>query len=183
VPEWPRRVVAAGVAGCAASLRGDMDLNRRQFIEVASGAAVVLPLERQPAKSDKDDPLGVRRDFPAARDGLYLNSAYIAPVPTPAADAARVFAERKASKPIPLDEMLKKTDEVRGQFARLVGAEPDEIGFLYSTSGRREHRHVSARLEGRRQRRRGRTALQHVVRAVPASGGDAYCSFTQVVEM
>jgi selenocysteine lyase/cysteine desulfurase len=111
-----------------------MDLNRRQFIEVASGAAVVLPLERQPAKSDKDDPLGVRRDFPAARDGLYLNSAYIAPVPTPAADAARVFAERKASKPIPLDEMLKKTDEVRGQFARLVGAEPDEIGFLYSTS-------------------------------------------------
>jgi len=111
-----------------------MDLNRRQFIEVASGAAVLLPQERQPVKSDKDDPLGVRRDFPAARDGLYLNSAYIAPVPTPVADAAHVFAERKASKPIPLDEMLKKTDEVRWQFARLVGAEPDEIGFLYATS-------------------------------------------------
>ena len=111
-----------------------MELNRRQFIEVASGAAVLLPVERQPTEGDQDDPLGVRRDFPAARDGLYLNSAYIAPVPTAVADAGRLFAERKASKPIPLDEMLSKTDEVRMQFARLVGAGPDEIGFLYSTS-------------------------------------------------
>src|SRR6185295_9415923 len=80
------------------------------------------------------DALDVRRDFPAARDGLYLNSAYITPSPVVVADAARSFAERKASKPIPLDEMLKKTDEVRGQFARLVGAVPEEIGFLFATS-------------------------------------------------
>jgi selenocysteine lyase/cysteine desulfurase len=73
----------------------------------------------------------VRRDFPVVRDGTYLNSAYIAPVPVAVADAARVFAERKASKPIPLDEMLTKTDEVRRQFARLVGAEADEIRFLF----------------------------------------------------
>jgi selenocysteine lyase/cysteine desulfurase len=30
--------------------------------------------------------------------------------------------------------MLKKTDEVRGQFARLVSASHDEIGFLFATS-------------------------------------------------
>lgn len=111
-----------------------MDLNRREFIEVASGAAVFLPLEGQRSAADPGDPLGVRRDFPAARDGLYLNSAYIAPIPLPVADAARAFADRKASRPIRLDEMLKKTDEVRGQFARLVGAEPDEVGFLFATS-------------------------------------------------
>ena len=111
-----------------------MELNRRQFIEVASGAAALLPLEAQGPTRDQGDPLGVRRDFPVVRDGLYLNSAYIAPVPLPVVDAARVFAERKASKPIPLDEMLKKTDEVRRQFARLVGAEADEIGFLFATS-------------------------------------------------
>src|SRR3984893_11308803 len=110
-----------------------MDLNRRQLIEIASGA-VLLPLEGQRPTTNRDDPLGVRRDFPAVRDGLYLNAAYIAPIPLPVADAARAFAERKASRPIPLDEMLKKTDEVRGQFARLVGAEPDEIGFLFATS-------------------------------------------------
>jgi selenocysteine lyase/cysteine desulfurase len=111
-----------------------MDLNRRQFIELASGAAALRPLDGQRPPDDPDDPLGVRRDFPAAKDGLYLNSAYIAPVPTEVAAAARAFAERKASKPIPLDEMLRKTDEVRGQFARLVGAQPDEIAFLYATS-------------------------------------------------
>jgi len=115
-------------------MRGAVDINRRQFIEVASGAAAFLPLAGQGPTSDQDDPLGVRPDFPAVRDGLYLNSAYIAPVPLPVADTARVFAERKASKPIPLDEMLKKTDEVRRQFARLIGAEPDEIGFLFATS-------------------------------------------------
>ena len=38
------------------------------------------------------------------------------------------------TKPIPLDEMLRKTDEVRGQFAKLVNAAPDEIGFLFATS-------------------------------------------------
>ncbi|HXI29137.1 MAG TPA: aminotransferase class V-fold PLP-dependent enzyme [Vicinamibacterales bacterium] len=111
-----------------------MDLNRRQFIEVASGSAALLPLTTQPPSADHDDPLGVRRDFPVVRSGLYLNSAYIAPVPAPVADAARTFADRKASNPIPLGEMLTKTDEVRHQFARLVGAQPEEIGFLFATS-------------------------------------------------
>ncbi len=93
----------------------------------------MLPLEMQ-SEDNREDPLGVRRDFPVVRESLYLNSAYIAPVPRPVADAARAFAERKLSKPIPLDEMLHKTDEVRGQFARLVGVSPEEIGFLFSTS-------------------------------------------------
>ena len=109
-----------------------VDLDRRQFIEMASGAAAFLQLD---AQQDGDDPLGVRRDFPAVHGGgLYLNSAYIAPVPVQVAEAGRAFAERKASAPIPLGEMQAKTDEVRRQVARLVGAEPDEIGFLFATS-------------------------------------------------
>jgi selenocysteine lyase/cysteine desulfurase len=111
-----------------------MDLNRRQFMSVASGAAALRPLTVQTPAHDTDDPLGVRRDFSVVRHGLYLNSAYITPVPRPVLEAAQAFAERKASKPISLDEMLKKTDEVRAQFARLVGAEAEEIGFLFSTS-------------------------------------------------
>lgn len=111
-----------------------MDLNRRQFIGAASGVAALRPLAAQVPGTATDDPLGIRRDFGVTHHGLYLNSAYITPVPMPVLEAARAFAERKASKPISLDEMLKKTDEVRGQFARLVGAEPDEIGFLFSTS-------------------------------------------------
>jgi len=111
-----------------------MDLNRRQFIGAASTVAALRPLAGQPPMAGADDPLGVRRDFPVTEHGLYLNSAYIAPVPRPVAAAARDFAERKAAKPISLDEMLRKTDEVRGQFARLVGADLEEIGFLFSTS-------------------------------------------------
>ena len=111
-----------------------MEIDRRQFIEVASGAAALMPLRTQGGAASGDDPLGVRRDFPVAGEGLYLNSAYIAPVPLPVAAAARAFAERKATKPIRLDEMLKATDDVRRQFARLVAAAPEEIGFLYATS-------------------------------------------------
>ena len=110
-----------------------MDVNRRQFIGAASAAAAMRPLATQ-AQATGDDPLGVRADFDVVRSGLYLNSAYIAPVPRQVAATGREFAERKASKPIPLDEMLRKTDEVRAQFARLVHAEPDEVGFLFSTS-------------------------------------------------
>ena len=111
--------------------------NRRQFIEVAAGLATIVPGEWSPPIQDQHalaDPLDVRRDFPVVRDGIYLNSAYIAPVPLPVAEAARLFAERKASKPIPLGEMQAKSDEVRRQFARLVGAGVDEIGFLFATS-------------------------------------------------
>lgn len=111
-----------------------MDFTRRQFVGVASGLAALRPATAQESNIDRDDPLGVRADFDVVRDGLYLNSAYITPSPRPVAEAARAFAERKVSKPIPLDEMLRKTNEVRGQFARLVGAEADEIGFLFATS-------------------------------------------------
>ena len=111
-----------------------MAIDRREFLSAASGAAGAAAFGPLSLQQADDDPLGVRREFPVVREGLYLNSAYIAPVPAPVANAARAFAERKMTRPIPLDEMLRKTDEVRGQFARLVNAAPDEIGFLYATS-------------------------------------------------
>ena len=81
-----------------------------------------------------DDPLGVRADFPIVRERTYLNSAYITPVPRQVVAAGQAFVESKSLRPIPLGDMLRKTDEVRGQFARLVNASPDEIGFLFATS-------------------------------------------------
>lgn len=112
-----------------------MQLSRRQFVAATTGttAAAALLGAALPATAE-DDPLGVRADFPAAASGLYLNSAYIAPVPLTVAAAAHAFVEAKAHAPIPLGDMLKKTDEVRGQFARLIGATTDEIGFLFATS-------------------------------------------------
>jgi selenocysteine lyase/cysteine desulfurase len=80
------------------------------------------------------DPLGVRADFPVADNVLFLNSAYITPTPRPVVAAGREFAEAKGSAPIALGDMLRKTDAVRAQFARLINASPDEIGFLSATS-------------------------------------------------
>jgi selenocysteine lyase/cysteine desulfurase len=108
-------------------------MDRREFLTAASAVAGTALMARDVAAAD-DDPLGVRRDFPVVGNGLYLNSAYITPVPLPVAEAARAFAERKASKPIPLDEMLARTNEVRQKVARLIGAETREIAFLYATS-------------------------------------------------
>jgi selenocysteine lyase/cysteine desulfurase len=73
------------------------------------------------------DSLGVRADFPVADSVLFLNSAYITPTPAPAVAAGREFAEAKGSAPIALGDMLKKTDAVRAQYARLIHASPDEI--------------------------------------------------------
>jgi selenocysteine lyase/cysteine desulfurase len=109
-----------------------MDLNRREFLGVTSTGVASAAL--RPSLEAADDPLRVRSDFPAASDTLYLNSAYIAPVPRPVAEAARAFADRKSTRPIPLDEMLRTTNDVRAQFARLIHADPQEVGFLYATS-------------------------------------------------
>jgi len=76
------------------------------------------------------DPLGVRAEFPVAATTTFLNSAYITPTPTPVMAAGRAFADAKGTAPIPLGDMLRKTGEVRAQFAALINASPDEIGFL-----------------------------------------------------
>jgi len=131
-----------------------MPLSRRQFFvsaaSLAAGAAAAPAADPQgaplsgpdaPGQSpapvrggSADDPLGVRGDFPIARDRHYLNSAYITPVPTQVVAAGRAFVESKAERPIPLGDMLRKTNEVRAQFAQLINAGTDEIGFLFSTS-------------------------------------------------
>lgn len=103
----------------------------RRDVLAALGAAAVAPnaSARQTA-----DPLGVRGEFPAATRRLYLNAAYIAPVPRAVAAAGRAFDDAKAQQPIGLGEMQRAADAVRAAYARLIGAAADEIAFLYSTS-------------------------------------------------
>jgi selenocysteine lyase/cysteine desulfurase len=110
-------------------------MSRRQFVaSAASMAAGAATRSAVHAQARADDPLGVRGDFPIVGERTYLNSAYITPVPAQVVAAGRAFVESKALRPIPLGEMLRKTDEVRAQFARLINADADEIGFLFSTS-------------------------------------------------
>ena len=124
-----------------------MSPSRRSFVATAASlTAIAASRGVEPAlatmssasvdprvRSD-DDPLGVRADFPVVGTRTFLNSAYITPVPRQVVAVGQAFVESKSLRPIPLGDMLKKTDEVRGQFARLVNAGPDEIGFLFATS-------------------------------------------------
>lgn len=118
-----------------------MTIDRRDFVAAAAAslaarAGLTMPLPREePAITDlpADDPLGVRTDFPVVTDRTFLNSAYITPSPQQSIAAAQGFAASKG-RPISVGALLRKTGEVRGQFARLVNATPDEIGFLFATT-------------------------------------------------
>ena len=112
-----------------------MDSSRRRFLAALPAAGLLRrPDGAAPALVQSSDPLGVRAAFPAASESLYLDSAYITPTPLPVVEAGRAFAESKAHQPISLGDMLARTDQVRAAFARLIGAQPAEIGFLFATS-------------------------------------------------
>ena len=119
-----------------------MTLSRRQFISGVSAAAAlsgVSPTSLSGVRpvvgiASKDDPLGVRSDFPVVEQSVYLDSAYITPSPLQAVEAAQAFAEAKARDPVSLGGMLQETNLMRQRFATLVGASEMEIGVLFATS-------------------------------------------------
>ena len=119
-----------------------MTLSRREFISGVSAAAAisgVSPTSLSGVRpvvgiASKDDPLGVRSDFPVVEQSVYLDSAYITPSPLQAVEAAQAFAEAKAQDPVSLGGMLQETNLMRQRFATLVGASEMEIGVLFATS-------------------------------------------------
>lgn len=118
-----------------------MTIDRRSFVATAASlaaaamagtsAATALPA---PRRSSAADPLGVRADFPIVNNRTFLNSAYIAPIPRQVVAAGHAFLEEKAQHALQLGALLKRCDDVRTQFARLIGATPAEVGLLYSTA-------------------------------------------------
>ena len=117
-----------------------MSLDRRSFVAAAvslTAGAVARPsaaMELPAPLGGPDDPLGVRADFPITRQRTFLNSAYIAPIPRQVVDAGHAFLQEKANNSFQLGPLLRKCDEVRAQFARLINAAaPNEVGLLYST--------------------------------------------------
>jgi selenocysteine lyase/cysteine desulfurase len=114
-----------------------MPISRRSLLRLAAAGVAVAPGHAMPplAAQVADDPLGVRADFPITGEaGIYLDSAYIGPVPQSVAAAGASFLTAKATRPISLPEMQAKADRVREQFAQLINASPEEIGLLAATS-------------------------------------------------
>ena len=111
-----------------------MEVTRRAFIGNVSAAAVVTQARPGSPAVVGDDPLGVRGDFPVVEEGVYLDSAYIAPSPTLVVEAVQAFLKAKTRSPVSLGAMEEEADAVRRKFARLIGANEPEIGLLYATS-------------------------------------------------
>ncbi|HIF57632.1 MAG TPA: aminotransferase class V-fold PLP-dependent enzyme [Gemmatimonadetes bacterium] len=111
-----------------------MTLSRREFISGVSAAAALSGVRPVVGIASKDDPLGVRSDFPVVEQSVYLDSAYITPSPLQAVEAAQAFAEAKARDPVSLGGMLQETNLMRQRFATLIGASEMEIGVLFATS-------------------------------------------------
>ena len=148
-----------------------MDLTRRGFLGVTATAAVAS-LQRT-AGAAQDDPLGVRKDFPALRDYTFLNTAYTGLIPQAVVDAAREWTATRAGRTYTVGEMLAKTDEARKLYAGMIGAGEDEIAFLSSTTRGREHRRELARLQARRQRGLRRPRVSQHAGHLPAARGHA----------
>ena len=107
-----------------------MDLSRRDFFGVTAAAVASL----QGTVGTADDPLGVRKDFPALREFTFLNTAYTGLIPQAVVDAAREWTDTRARRTYTVGEMLAKADEVRRLYAMMFGAGEDEIAFLSSTT-------------------------------------------------
>ncbi|MCA1634836.1 MAG: aminotransferase class V-fold PLP-dependent enzyme [Acidobacteria bacterium] len=77
----------------------------------------------------------VRADFPITGNTAYLNSAGAGPVPTCVLEAAKEFYRETLESGDRLwEEWLRRRESARERVARLINAEPDEIGFTTNTS-------------------------------------------------
>lgn len=78
---------------------------------------------------------GVRRDFAVTGRLTYLNSAATGAIPRQVADAASGFyREMLEAGDAPWFDWLRRRERARALVARLINAEPEEIGFTTNTS-------------------------------------------------
>lgn len=111
-----------------------MEPSRRRFLGASGLTALSAVASPAPAPGVDDDPLRVRKDFPATGDYTFLNTAYIGLISQVVVDAAHDWIEARARRTYSVGQMEAKKQEARKLFAGMVGAGEDEIGFLFSTS-------------------------------------------------
>ena len=104
-----------------------MSLTRREWLAGTAQLAAAVAL--QPAEGSLPD----RRAFAIPAGQTYLNSAFIHPIPIASAQAVHRYIETRdfSRERWSGDDLAVK---VRAQFAALIGAGPDEISLVESTS-------------------------------------------------
>lgn len=77
----------------------------------------------------------VRSDFLACKDAVYLDTAYVAPLPHSVLDAGRSFLERRAHGTAGrVEDWLALMEQLRAAVGQWINAKPDEIAFMTNTS-------------------------------------------------
>ena len=123
------------------------DFSRRDFIRATAAAGLAVPLagrhaagagtaprdDRPGSFAPAGDPLGIREQFPVTRELAYLNTASLGPSSRAVHDAMTAYAEEKMMYRDP-GSRPETRERARTTFARLFGADEDEIAFLFSTS-------------------------------------------------
>lgn len=111
-------------------------LSRRTLLAQAGGlvaATVATDLVAQTVATPAAAPFPARRDFALPSGQVYLNSAYIHPMPRASAQAMRQYEEMRLGR-IPRRSGSSVAEEIKGSFARLINAKPSEIGLIPNTS-------------------------------------------------
>ena len=77
----------------------------------------------------------IRRDFPITQKYIYLDHAAGGPIPRPVLEAIQQFQKENAEgADFHWLEWMKRRDEARQTVADFIGANPEEIAFISSTS-------------------------------------------------
>lgn len=79
-------------------------------------------------------PAGFRRLFPIFRERVYLNSCSQGALAEPVREAFRRFLDSWDAEGSPWEEWVREVERLRAGFARLVGADADEVAVLPSAS-------------------------------------------------
>lgn len=76
----------------------------------------------------------VGEEFPIFTKWHFFNHAGVSPIAARAARALRVFAEQAENDAYLTGHWYKQAEVIRGRFARLINAAPDELAYVKNTS-------------------------------------------------
>src|SRR5262245_32624004 len=114
-----------------------MAVDRRQFLlSAAALAASARSVHASPPADGSIFPASIRADFPIASEQTYLNSAAIHPMSVPASRALadHIAFRLKGAGEGRSDFGEEQQKDLKQRFARLIGAQPQEIAFVQNTS-------------------------------------------------
>ena len=121
--------------------RGEHRMARRDFLAGAGSmaATTVLPglfphLPPDPPRTGLQDGFPRKDDFTNPNGVVYLNGAYLHPMPDVVREAVREYNDARSHFTTQTSSEPDISRRVKADFASLINADPEEIGFIPNTS-------------------------------------------------